>query len=371
MKKIFLILLICSMAQAAEQVNIIDGAGQQVNPGANNRWPVMHLNAAAGVTELLAAPGTTKSHFVTGFIMTGGAATKGFHFVRNSCLQFGSSDTWTVTDGAAIQFDAGDFSLGVWTLNALATPTQAGLLSKDDGDDGYILSVTSAGLANFVFGDGSADVTITGSTDLTASEGWHYIVVTCDRDSATGLNLYVDGVLDATAVDGSGSTGQCDGTSTNLVSTGTANGNIYISRVEIYKGAILSAATILANYNAGVGSKLVGTEDDLSAGWNNDEGSGAAAYDVLNTNNAALSTTAWAPYKAVAAAAEVNVMGAPFDDVDMMSSVGKFHCGLGTNYGGVFINFPHPVMIGRNNPLSVLETDGAFDLIVFGYTSKI
>lgn len=375
MKKVFLILilvLLFSAVQAAEQVIIMDKTGKEVDPGASNRWPVMHLNSAAGVTQLLTAPTNLQSHYVTGFIMTGGADPNGFSFIRQNCLQFSSnSDTWTVGDAAAIQFDAGDFSIGIWAKNDLTTPTQAGLLSKDDGDDGYILEITSAGLVKFTFGDGSTDTPITGSTDISDSGNWYYIVVTCDRDSTTGLNLYLNGVLDATAVDATNSTGQCDGTSTDLTSTGTANGNIYVSSVGIYKGTLQSAATIIANYNDGIGLKLEGDETGLSAGWNNDEGSDAVSYDVLNTNDAALSSTAFAPYKAIAAAAEVNIMGVPFPNQDMMTAVGWFNCGVGTAFGGTFIEFPHPVKIGRACPLSILETDSDFSLIIFGYTTII
>lgn len=373
MKKLFIFIILGFIltVHAADQVRIMDRTGQEKNPGASNRWPVSRLNANAAVkTQLLTAPTNLQSHYVTGFILGGGAVNDGFHILRQDCLDFnGSNNTWTVTDAAQLQFDAGDFSLALWVRNTLSTPTQAGLISKDDGDDGYILEITSGGLVKFTMGDGSTDTPITGATDIT--DGWHYIAVTCDRDSTTGLNLYVDGVADATAVDPTSSNGQCDGTGTNLTSTGTANGNIYVSNIGIYKGAALTAATLLANYNSGIGLKLEGDETNLSAGWNNDESLSTACYDVLATNDATLSNTVWSPTRQSGATAEVNITGVPFAIEDMMTAVGKFHCGLGSAFGGVFIKFPHPVKIGRACPLSILETNGAFDLIMFGYTDAV
>ena len=67
----------------------------------------------------------------------------------------------------------------------------------------------------------------------------------------------------------------------------------------------------------------------------------------------------------------MNIDGVPFAAEDMMTAVGKFHCGLGSAFGGVFIKFPHPVKIGRGCPLSILETNGTFDLIIFGSTDVV
>ena len=89
MKKLIILVVVTLVAAtlyAADQVRVMDKTGHEVNPGASNRWPVSHLNAGtAGVKMLLSAPGNTRCHYVTGFVMTDGADADGFYFLRQLC----------------------------------------------------------------------------------------------------------------------------------------------------------------------------------------------------------------------------------------------------------------------------------------------
>lgn len=384
MKKLILILLIAFLATplfAQEIVRIYDRTGKEVNPGASNRWPVSHLNAAtAGVKMLLTAPGNTRSHYVTGIVMTGGAAGDGFHFLRQECVHFNSAtDTLSMADHSTdfdwgTQAADGDFSAEFWmnmSATALAVPN---LMTRgDEASDGWNIELTAASLVKFTAHDSSDSATITGATAVDDGE-WHHIVISVDRDSTTGMQIYVDGEADATAVDPTDLALTLD-YNTTIVMTGVASEDIYISTVGIYIGsdAFLSASEVVTRYNSGIGLKYEGDETSLVVGFNTDEGESTACHDIKNdaSNVVTLSNTTWIPSRQNGATAEINEAGVPFTTRAMMRRVGKFHCGIGTNFGGVSLKFPHPIKIGRNCPLNILETDGAFELIVFGYTGPI
>lgn len=379
MKKLILVVLLAAAPLfAQERVRVIDRTGQEVNPGASNRWPVSHLNAGtAGVKMLLSAPGNNNSHYVTGIVMTGGAAGDGFRFLRQNCVLFdATADTLTMPDHGS-DFDwgtaaaNGDFSAEFW-INLEASTTAITSLMKrgDETSDGWAVALTANSYVKFTAHDSANSATITATTAIDDSE-WHHVVVSVDRGSTTGMQIYVDGEADATAVDPTALTLTMDG-GDDIVMTGLDNETFYISTAGIYIGsnAYLSAAEAKTNYNLGVGQKYEGDETSLVVGFNIDEGTGTACHDIKNdaSNVITLSGASWVPLRQNGATAEVNESGIPISYQDMMRVVGKFQCGIGTNFGGVSLIFPHPIKIGRNCPLGILETDGGFDLIVFGYT---
>lgn len=385
MKKLIQILLIVFLSTplfAQEMVRITDFAGNDVNPGASNRWPVSHLNAnTAGVKMLLSAPGNQKSHYVSGFIMTGGATGNGFHFLRQNCLKFdAAADTLSMADDNTdfdwgTQAADGDFSAEFWFNLEATTAAVPNLMTRgDEASDGWNIELTAASKLKFTAHDSSDSATITATTVLDDGE-WHHIVVVVDRDSTTGMQIYVDGVADATAVDPTDLALTLDGGGT-IVMTGVDSEVFYVSTVGIYIGAeggALSAATVKTRYNSGIGYKYEGDETGLVVGFNTDEGISTACHDIKNdaSNVVTLSGASWVPSRQNGATAEINEAGVPFSLQDMMRAVGKFQCGIGTAFGGSFIKFPHPIKIGRNCPLNILETNGSFDLIVFGYTGAI
>jgi len=138
----------------------------------------------------------------------------------------------------------------------------------------------------------------------------------------------------------------------------------------------LTAAGILADYNEGVGKKYSGDETALVVGFNTDEGIGTACHDVLNdaSNVVTLSGPSWAPSKRNGSTDAVTVNGVPFKESDSLQALPKILTGgLNTNgvMGNTAVTFPQAIKIGRNNPLRILETDGAFSLILFGFTGGI
>lgn len=351
-------------------------------------WPIVHLNGGtAKSTTLLNASGGRSSHWITGYQLDGTLVKDdGFHLLRRSCLYFDTTDTWTVPDDAKFDWGTeaanGHFALEVWVYVPTVTGAHATLLKRgNEASDGWLLEITSTGLVKFTAHDSAASMTITGATSIFG--GWHLITVVAERDSATGLNLYVDGVSDATAVDTTALDLTLDG-GTTIVSTGVSAKDSYLGPIGMYIGpsANLSAATVLANYNEGIGRKYDGGETGLVAAWNNDEGTGTICYDILNADGVkvTVSGTAWSPSKQSGATAEILKCGPPFrklgeDDADNpLPAVGLFNTATVIGTGENVIqatagSFPQAIEIGRNNPVRILETNGAFTLILHGFTA--
>lgn len=359
---------------------IIDG---QIIPMAG--WPIRHLNAnTAGVKQLLPTPGNDKSHYVTGFILNGGATANGFHLLRRNCVRLVSTgDFFTITSAAALVPDSADFTVVCWVKIPSTITGIPKIMHKDDGSNkGYILSLT-ASKAKILIGDGAGNTADVSSAQDINDDEWHLIVATCDRNVEAGLLIYVDGVLAGTTTDDVTAVGALDDT-TNITVYGVATYDWYISNMGYYEGAsgCLSAAAVLALYNDGIGLKFSGLETGLAAAWNLDEGIGTVGYDVFGNSNISMTgTPVWCPHKAAAPEPKDETCGAPFDSDDTLDAIGKFITTVGvvgagpaTEYAYAvhsnIVNFPHAIKIGRNNPLRILETDGQWDLILFGFTGK-
>ena len=352
-------------------------------------WPIVHLNGGtAKSTTLKNGSGGTSSHWITGYQLDGALVKDdGFWLLRRSCLYFDTNDTWTAADGGTLLDIANEASSGHFAFEMLVyVPTATGavaslLVRGNPATTGYKLEITAAGLVKFTIKDGTTAATITSTKSVFA--GWHLITVVGERSSATGLNLYIDGISDATAVDLSGMNDAVAPTTT-LVVTGESSDDMFVGPIGFYTGssAALSAATVLANYNEGICRKYDGSETGLSLAWNNDEGTGTLCYTIQNSDGykSTVSGTAWSPSKQSGATAAINKCGPPFykqyedDAVNPLPSVGLFATAVETATGvlqPVMATFPQAIKIGRNNPVRILETDGAFSFILFGFIGDV
>jgi len=363
---------------------------EEVRPmRAGGGWPITHLNGAtAKSTTLKNGSGGTSSHWISGYQLDGALATgDGFYLLRRSCLYFNTTDTWTAADSGTV-FDwgtaaaSGHFALEMWVYIPTATGAHATLLSRGSATDGWVLSVGATGLVTFTVDDNTIATALTITSTKSVFGGWHMITVVCERASTTGLKMYIDGVSDATAKTTVALAQVVEG-GTTIVSTGVSGKDTWLGPIGIYIGssAALSAATVLANYNEGIGRKYDGGETGLAAAWNNDEGVGTTCYNILNVdgNKATVSGTAWSPSKQSGSTAAISKCGPPFaraneDDADdPLPTVGLFGTGLVTTSGvmePIVVNFPQSIKIGRNNPVRILETDGAFSLLLHGHTGE-
>ena len=380
-----------------QAIKIASRAGRVIEPGWNmpqSDWPVRHLNAGtAGCKQLLPSPGSDLSYYVTGYMLGGGATGDGFHLLRRNCLQFTTTDTWTITDGGATLDIAvaatGHFTIEAWMMIPAASGATNILTRGNPADEGYTFEITAGGLLKFTAKDGANAITATGTTVLNDGE-WHYLAVSVTRASATGMILCVDGVTETISTGSASTSAMTQAIAIGCwaaVQTGTSNKTHYLGPLGFYNGAsgALSAATMLANYNDGIGRKYHGAETGLALAFNNDEGIGTANHDVKNDSGYVVvnSGVEWVPSKQNGATAAVAVQGAPFEkdgvalDTEMLDAMGKFitcyesadEASMGLTVPQM-VNFPHAIKIGRNNPLRILETDGAFDLMLFGFTDK-
>jgi len=364
---------------------------QETRPAkSDTNWPIVHRSgAAAKSTTLLNASAGRSSHWITGYQLDGALLKDdGFWLLRRACAHINGADTWTVTDDDifdwASEADDGHFALEMWVYIPSAGGAVAGLMKRGSATDGWVLSVDANGLVTFTVDDNTIATALSITSTSSIHNGWHLITITCIRDSATGLNLYIDGVSDATAK----TTVALNETVTggdDITITGETGDDLWVGPIGMYEGssAELSAATVLVNYNEGIGRKYDGSETGLIAAWNNDEGIGSACYDILNNDaaKAALSVELWSPTKQSGATAAVKKCGPPFrkaDEIDAddpLPSLGLFK--TATVIGAtdnviqpVAVTFPQAIKIGRNNPVRILEpTTGTFDLILHGFTA--
>ena len=363
---------------------------QETRPAkSGTNWPIVHLaNNSLQSKTLLNGSGGLSSHWITGYQLDGVLLKDdGFTLLRRNCLYFDTDDTWTIADGTSLLDIAaganGHFAFEMWVYIPTATGAVAGLLVRgDEAVEGYKIEVTSAGLVKFTIRDAAVACTITGSTPIFG--GWHLITVVGERASATGLKLYIDGVSDADAVTTVLMTAGIDAGITTVVCTGVSSADMWLGPVGFYTGAdaALSAATVLANYNGGIGRKYDGGEAGLSLAWNNDEGSGNYCYEIKNNSGykATASGHAWSPTKQSGGTAAIKKCGPPFrkqyeDDADNpLPAVGLFQTAtvIGTTDNvlqAISVTFPQAIEIGRNNPVRILQTDGSFSLILHGFTA--
>lgn len=338
-------------------------------------FPISHVNLnTAGVKELAPAPGNAQCYYVTGFYMTAATVSDGFSLLRRNCIELSeTTDYLTVTSAAGIIPTTVDFSIIIFVKIPTTITTIPKIYHKDDGSNKGVIVALASGYPKITIGDGSDTSTVTSSYYI--SDGnWHMIAVTCDRNVATGLYIQVDGhtreatsggANDVTAV------GTIDNT-TDLTIYGVATYDWYLGPVAYFDGAdgLLTQAAVNLLWNKGIGVKFSGTETGLSWAINCDEGISTTSYDVLATSNAALSgAPLWPPFRASAATAKDDTCGPPFDN-EVMGFVGEFASGAITTQGGIpsiCMTFPEAIKIGRNNPLRILETNGQFDLILFGH----
>jgi hypothetical protein len=333
-------------------------------------WPINHTNAgSAAFTKLADSPGINQSYYLTGFILSGGGDANGFSILRRmSVLLAAGSDTIIFGDNAALEPVGGDATIefGIKTSDvSLST-----MIFKTTGTpiNGYNIEIDSAGKLVATFGDGTHTASITSRNPINDGR-WHHVIINYEYQQSNGINLYIDGGQAATSVSNA-SIGACTGGASNLVLLGSDNKDVYLSTIGIYKGGIVSDSTIAARAGVGglgesgaCGSKFTGSESNLTFAANLDEGTGSGAgscKDLVGSVDGDLTGT-WTDGE-----------GIPIDPHTLKETI-KYNTGK-LNTQGVIPNtpvvFPHDIKIGRNNPIRINETDGDFELQLFGYSDR-
>jgi hypothetical protein len=146
----------------------------------------------------------------------------------------GSGDYLTVADNAALDVDAGSFTMEAWVYFSDVTPVNP-ILAKNFGSaGGWMMWVQSTTLRLRMYDASASQVTATSSASLT-SNSWNHVAAT--RSSNT-LTVYVNGVSSGTAT--------FTGTSTNAAvleiggyGAATSVSTGYISDARLVKGSVV------------------------------------------------------------------------------------------------------------------------------------
>ncbi len=227
----------------------------------------------------------------------------------------GTDDYVQVPDANALDFGTGNFTLGGW-VNTLTLSAEARLLFKviaAGGTKGYSLSILDTGYLNAYIADGTSVAGVTASSTSLENTGWHHIMFSVNRNSATGLKLYIDGKEPTYSTQTSPvSIGDITTSEPLTIGRSKISSNNYFNglmdEVKIYPQA-LTADEVKLDYNRGVVTKMgalsttsAGGADNSNAGlycvpgssetctapvaeWNFDEKTGQYANDTSGNGN--------------------------------------------------------------------------------------
>jgi hypothetical protein len=223
---------------------------------------------------------------------------------RLNCLSFdGTGDLVTITDSADFTFTtAQSFSIELWTNPTIGD--LGNIVTSLSASSGFQVEVDSSGFIVFTVGDGSNTPSITGTTDVTATDAdedgkWHHVV--CVRDVVNDkLYLYVDGSSDQTAVTDT-TTGNIDGGDVIFGGATSTGFEGKVGEVTLWNAA-LSAANVTAQYNSGngvVNDVTMNSDKDISAisVWHVSEGTGATVRDIGTGNHhGTITNAAWSTW---------------------------------------------------------------------------
>jgi Concanavalin A-like lectin/glucanases superfamily/HYR domain len=212
-----------------------------------------------------------------------GTLNGGATFAAGEVLQAfslnGTTAYVSAPDAPKINFGVGDFSIDAWIKTSNASTTQA-IIDKRSGDNvsvftGYHL-FTFGGNLGVQLADGlGGGITATNFVSATnvADGAFHHVAVTVVRNSATGGNLYVDGVSVLT-FNPTGRPGSLTNTAELRIGRNCPNTladnffNGLVDEVELFDRAV-SAAELQAIFNAGSLGKCKGcaTPPANMVGW--------------------------------------------------------------------------------------------------------
>lgn len=217
----------------------------------------------------------------------------------------GSNQYVSIADSASLDIgDTDDLTLTGWFYRDTFT-TDDTIVAKRNGiantDDGYIVYIDdSTDKLTFEVSENSGtDEYQLESVSAFTSARWNHFAIVWDQDSASGSEIYINGVADSAADTGTiGNIGDLGNAVVLALGAESDVGNPFDGRLDelrVYKTA-LTAAQIKIQYDAGQSDKVnssvsqpqgTGRLDSGLAGyWALDNGSGTSATDSSTNGNA-------------------------------------------------------------------------------------
>ncbi len=202
----------------------------------------------------------------------------------------------------AIDFtDGEDFTMAAWFNRDTFTSDDA-IIARRTGisaaNNGYILYIDDAtDKLTFEVSDGTDEYQLESVSTFT-STGWHHFAIVWDQDSATGSEIYIDGIANSAADTGTiGNIGDLSNTRVIALGAESDAGNPFdgkLDELQIYE-RVLAAAQIQSLYKQGQSdetntgaSQPQGTgrlDSGLAGYWKMDDGSGTSATDSSTNAN--------------------------------------------------------------------------------------
>jgi hypothetical protein len=166
--------------------------------------------------------------------------------------------------------NTGDWSYSFWVTKDYSSSEQLLVLISNlftvyprmmvyVDDYGHVVYVAS--------GTGAATISVTGTSDITDGIA-HLVTVTMDRDSVSGMRLYVDGALEGTPADAT-TVSAYDFSFVSCMEFLEANALPHYllgDDFRFYKGLALSALQVALIYNSGRGCKVVEPNIEMLVG---------------------------------------------------------------------------------------------------------
>jgi hypothetical protein len=219
-------------------------------------------------------------------------------------LDFDASDDHiNVASATSLDIDATeDFSLAGWFNRDLfaADHTIVGKRNgQADTDDGYIVYIddTNDNLVFEVSDTGDTDEYSVASTATFTTVGWHHFVAVWDQDSATGTEVYIDGVASGTDTGTIANIGDLTEAVDFRIGSESDGGNRFdgkLDDIRFYSSA-LTASEAYQLYTSGNATVNAPVEDPLSQSllgyWKIDEGTGTSTTADSSGNGNTLTMT--------------------------------------------------------------------------------
>jgi len=172
----------------------------------------------------------------------------------------------TVADNANLNVDDKDFSLSCWVFPITESDHLPLWRKGGAGSEGYVLDINTSNKISLNMNDGTSNNSYDHLTDAALPSGeWSHVVVTCDRDSATGIRCYLNGELQSANDDPTGENEDIsNSTELRMLAFSDADTDSFhgaATEFMLFKDSLLTQAEVNELYNDG--KALDGTTHSL------------------------------------------------------------------------------------------------------------